>query len=208
MQGVWFPPHKENYVTTTGVENPTRLRGIRIRVSTCKCPMNIRLLTHVLGIGTELLWMANWGNCIHSFNLTHSYSSSSTRKDESALALADVLGNVTTTNGNLSVGLLLSLLFNDAAKCQDYIALMIGEWIWSSSGLKMTEGDRSTWRKTCPGATLSTTNLKLDCPQRWRRRPTSRPIARRLVNDHVPRCWDSHSWCQRLRFDGPLWHHI
>jgi len=25
---VWFPPHNENYVTTTGVKNLTRLRAI------------------------------------------------------------------------------------------------------------------------------------------------------------------------------------
>ena len=89
-------------------------------------------------------------NCIHSFNLMHSYSSSSTREDVSALALADVLGNVTTTNGNWSVRLLLSLLFNDAANCQDYIALVIDEWIWSSSGLKMTGGRPKYLEKNVP----------------------------------------------------------
>jgi len=28
--------------------------------------MNVRLLTHVLGIGTELLWMADWEE-LHPF---------------------------------------------------------------------------------------------------------------------------------------------
>jgi hypothetical protein len=65
-------------------------------------------------------------NCTHSFHLKHSYSSSGIREDESALALADVLGNV-TTNGNWSVGLFLSFLFNDGANCHDYTAVVIDE---------------------------------------------------------------------------------
>jgi hypothetical protein len=33
--------------------------------------------------------------------------------------------------------------------------------IWSNDGMIMTGENRSTWRKTCPGATLATTNLTL-----------------------------------------------
>jgi hypothetical protein len=41
------------------------------------------------------------------------------------MVLADVLGNVTTTNGKWSVELVLSLLFDDAAYYQDYYTALV-----------------------------------------------------------------------------------
>jgi hypothetical protein len=38
------------------------------------------------------------------------------------------------------------------------ISQMIQEWIWSSGGMILTGENRRTWRKSCPSATLSTTN--------------------------------------------------
>jgi hypothetical protein len=39
-----------------------------------------------------------------------------------------------------------------------FIPQMIHEWIWSSGGMILTGENRRTRRKTCPSATLSTTN--------------------------------------------------
>jgi hypothetical protein len=55
------------------------------------------------------------------------------------------------------------------------------EWVWISAGMVLTEGNRNTWRKDCPSATLSIANLRLDCRQHWGRRLTPRAMTDRLL---------------------------
>jgi hypothetical protein len=40
----------------------------------------------------------------------------------------------------------------------DYEVFSAFSFQWSTGGMKLTGENRSTWRKTCPSATLSTTN--------------------------------------------------
>jgi hypothetical protein len=53
-----------------------------------------------------------------------------------------------------------SITFNDAISCQDYIASVVHKWNMSTEHRQneMDKGNRSTPRKICPSATLSTAN--------------------------------------------------
>jgi hypothetical protein len=51
----------------------------------------------------------------------------------------------------------LSVLFDDAVSCWDYIASVIDDLVWSIGGMILTRQNWSTRYKTCPSATLSST---------------------------------------------------
>jgi hypothetical protein len=52
------------------------------------------------------------------------------------------------------ISLFLSSLSNDDFRCLDYTVSTIDEWIWSNGGMTLTGEKPTTWKETCPGATL------------------------------------------------------
>ena len=52
-----------------------------------------------------------------------------------------------------------SVLFNDAVKCWDYMALVVDKWNrWSTAGMILTQENWNFQRETCPITIVSTTN--------------------------------------------------
>jgi hypothetical protein len=103
------------------------------------------------------------------FNIqTHLTDISSTATNNGCLKTADYTRPSQWGDGSLLLTYIVSYI---VATGWDYVTVelrpltgplstpqMIQEWIWSSGEMILTEKNRSTGRKTCPSATLSTTN--------------------------------------------------